>query len=105
MGTLTYDSKFTATIDDRILAHLQIVVWAKLRRGESFAFTWEESSRNGYGRSSIWLSSNISVVFEYFGGKPATINRAWVAALTKSANSPGGLRIVPEPSAGDPSGT
>lgn len=103
MGTLTYDSKLIATFDDRILAHVQTVVWAKLRRGEQFSFTWSEPARNGSGRTSVWISPNISLTFEYFGGKTPRINRAWIAALTKSANSPGGLHIVPEPT--DPDAT
>ena len=103
MGTLTYDSKLTATFDDRVLAHLQIVIWAKIRRGEPFSFTWTEPSRNGYGRTSIWLSPNISLAFEYFGGKTPLINKNWVNALSKSANSPGGLQLLPEPVAEDPS--
>ena len=50
MGTMTYDSKLVATFDDRVLAHLQVVIWAKLRRGESFSFTWTDSQRGGMGR-------------------------------------------------------
>lgn len=96
MGTLTYDSHLTATFDDRVLAHLQIVIWAKLRRGEQFAFTWTEPGR-GVGRTSIWISSNTPIAFQYFGGKSPVINRDWVTLLNKSANSPGGLQLVPEP--------
>lgn len=96
MGTLSYDSQVKATFDDRVLAHLQIVIWAKLRRGEQFAFTWTEPG-SGVGRVSIWMSSTIPIVFQYFGGKSPAINPAWVAALNKSANSPGGLQVVPEP--------
>ena len=97
MGTLTYDSKLTAQFDDRVLAHLQIVIWAKIRRGEPFSFTWTEPSRNGYGRTSIWISPHVALAFEYFGGKVTLINKSWVNALSKSANSPGGLQVVPEP--------
>jgi hypothetical protein len=32
MGTLTYDSKLAVSLDDRVLAHLQVVIWSKLRR-------------------------------------------------------------------------
>lgn len=96
MGTLTYDATVTTTLDDRVLAHLQIVIWAKLRRGEQFAFTWTEPG-SGVGRTSVWVSPNTSLVFQYFGGKAPAINRAWVAVLNKSANSAGGLQIVPEP--------
>jgi hypothetical protein len=80
-----------------VLAHLQIVIWAKIRRGEPFSFTWTEPSRNGYGRTSIWLSPNISLAFEYFGGKTPLINKHWINVLSKSANSPGGLQLIPEP--------
>lgn len=99
MGTLTYDSKVITTIDDRVLAHLQVVIWTKLRRGEQFAFTFSDQDRNGFGRTSIWISPSISLVFDFFGSKPPTLNPRWVDALTKSANSPGGLHLVPEPAA------
>lgn len=97
MGTLTYDSKLVASFDDRVLAHLQVVIWAKLRRGERFPFTWTDAGRGAFGRSSVWLSPSIPVAFEYFGGRAPRLNQAWVQALTKSANSAGGLKIVPEP--------
>lgn len=101
MGTLTYDSKLTGTFDDRVLAHLQVVIWSKLRRGEQFSFTWTEAQRSGYGRTSIWISPNIPIAFEFFGSKTPTINRDWLEALSRSANSVGGLQLVPEPSAPD----
>jgi hypothetical protein len=97
MGTLTYDSKFAVSFDDRILAHLQVVIWSKLRRGEHFSFTWTEPSRSGFGRTSIWLAPSIPLTFEYFGGRQARLNPSWVQILTKSANSPGGLVLTPEP--------
>jgi hypothetical protein len=99
VGLLTYDSKLTAAFDDRVLAHLQAVIWSKIRRGESFSFTWSESLADGSGRKSIWLSPNIPLVFEYFGSRPPALNPNWVQALTKSANSTGGLHLVPEPPA------
>ena len=97
MGTLTYDSKLTANFDDRVLAHLQVVIWAKLRRGEQFSFSWTEPGRNGLGRTSIWISPTISLAFEYYGSKTPALNRTWVEALSKSANSPAGLHLLPEP--------
>ena len=97
MGTLTYDSKLTATFDDRVLAHLQVVIWAKIRRGEQFSFTWTDPARNGYGRTSIWISPTTSLSFQYFGSKAPAINGQWVQLLTKSANSVGGLQLLPEP--------
>ena len=99
MGTLTYDSKLVATFDDRVLAHLQVVIWSKLRRGEQFSFTWVDPQRNGMGRTSIWVSPSISLTFDYFGSRMPALNAAWVDQLTKSANSPGGLVVLPEPGA------
>ncbi|MHC2999899.1 DUF7882 family protein [Microbacterium sp. HJ5] len=101
MGTLTYDSKVAVSIDDRVLAHLQVVIWGKLRRGEQFPFTWTDPMRSGMGRTSVWLSPHVPLTFEYFGSRQPRLNTAWVEALTKSANSPAGLSIVPEPD--DPS--
>jgi hypothetical protein len=102
MGTLTYDTRITASFDDRVLAHLQAVIWAKLRRGESFPFTWTDSTRSGFGRTSIWLSPNLSLSFEYFGSRQPRLNPAWIEALTKSANSPAGLSLLPEPDEAQP---
>lgn len=102
MGTMTYDSKLAVSFDDRVLAHLQVVIWSKLRRGENFSFTWTEPSRSGFGRSSIWLAPSISLTFEYFGSRQPRLNPAWVHQLTKSANSPGGLVLTAEPTDVDP---
>jgi hypothetical protein len=99
MGTLNYDSSFTADFDDRLLAHLQIVIGAKLRRNESFYFSWKDDARVGDGRTTIWLHPSISLVYKYFGSRMPMINRAWVEELTLAANTPSGLQIVREPDA------
>lgn len=99
MGTLTYDSRVVVSFDDRVLAHLQHVIWAKLRRGEAFPFTWTDPNHSGLGRTSVWLTPNATLSFQYFGGRAANLNPAWVDALNKAANSPAGLQIVPEPDA------
>src|SRR5690349_22007127 len=83
MGTLTYDSKLTVSLDDRVLAHLQPVIWSKLRRGEPFSFTWTDPMRPGLGRTSVWLSPNIPLAFEYFGSRAPRLNPLWLDALSK----------------------
>ena len=56
MGSLLYGNPGTEiSFDDRALMHLQVVITAKLRRRESFLFTWTNSADAGSGRSSIWL--------------------------------------------------
>ncbi|MBT2501679.1 ATP-dependent DNA ligase [Curtobacterium sp. ISL-83] len=102
MGKLVYDSTFTAEFDDRLLTHLQIVIATKLRRGESFMFSWRDDRDAGDGRTAIWLDRSLPLVFRYSGGRVPAINRAWVEALSMTAVSSGGLRIVPEPA--DPGG-
>lgn len=97
MGKFTYDSTLVVDFDDRVLAHLQIVIGAKLRRNESFYFSWRDDSSVGNGRSVVWLHPSISIVYKFHGGRPPSINRAWIEDLMTTANSSGGLRIVPEP--------
>lgn len=98
MGLFKYD-KITASFDDRVLAHLQPVIWGKLRRGESFAFTWNDGVNEGSGRKSVWLAQGVPISFEYFGSRAPVLNPQWVQLLTKSANSPAGLQLIPEPPA------
>ena len=97
MGTLTYDSKFAVSFDDRVLAHLQVVIWSKLRRREPFAFTVVVPAGQGSGRTSMWMSSNVSVTFQYYSTARQTLNTLWIDALIASANSPTGLQVVDEP--------
>ncbi len=97
MGRLTYDSTLTADFDDRVLAHLQVVIGAKLRRGESFQFSWRDDPATGEGRSSLWMDQSVPLAFKYYGSRAPVLNPAWVEALMLAANSVSGLRIVPEP--------
>jgi len=99
MGKLTYDSTLNVDFDDRVLAHIQVVVGAKLRRGEPFYFTWRDDPKSGDGRSSIWMHPGIPISFKYYGSRSPSLNREWVEALMVTANSSGGLQIVPEPRA------
>jgi hypothetical protein len=98
MGKLLYgDSGIEIEFDDRALTHLQIVIGAKLRRGESFFFSWKDDPAIGDGRSSIWMDSAIPLYFKFFGGKMPTLNREWLEILTSSANSGQGLIFSEEP--------
>nr|WP_241985128.1 MULTISPECIES: ATP-dependent DNA ligase [Cryobacterium] len=97
MGMLTYgNGKIEVEFDDRTLAHLQLVIIAKLRRRESFVFTWTNSKIVGHGRTSIWIDPSIPLQFQYLGNRSPTINRSWVDALMDSANSSSGLILTNE---------
>ena len=98
MGSLVYGSKnMEVSFDDRALMHLQIVITAKLRRGESFIFSWINSAEAGSGRSSIWLDPSSTLLYRFSGSRTPAINRGWIETLMLSANSPGGLFFTSEP--------
>ena len=93
MGTLVYDGGDAAELDDRTLAHLQVIIVNKLRRQESFPFTWSDERRS----MTIWLSPTTPIAFVYHGNRRPRLNRVWLEQLALMANSVGGLMIVPEP--------
>lgn len=94
MGSLHYGSPpATFEFDDRTLAHVELVVLAKLRRNESFALNIDEPKG---GRSTLWINSSSTLRFE-FSTATHEINRDWLDDLIDSANTTVGMRIVPEP--------
>jgi hypothetical protein len=97
MGKFIYDSTLTVDFEDRVLAHLHLVIGAKIRRGESFFFSWKDDPQNGDGRSIVWIYPTAPIVFKFYGGRPPAINRHWIDALMLTANSSQGLQLVPEP--------
>ena len=97
MGKFTYDGIVKVDFDDRLLAHLQAVIGAKLRRAESFHFTWKDDNSIGDGRTTVWLHPRVALVYKYYGSRRPALNRAWVDALMYNANSVTGLYVVPEP--------
>ncbi|GEP48113.1 ATP-dependent DNA ligase [Microbacterium saccharophilum] len=97
MGKLTYDRVVKVDFEDRQLAHLQLVIGTKLRRGESFHFSWKDDTSIGDGRTTIWVHPHCSLVYKYYGSRRPQLNMAWVEALAYTANSPSGLYLVPEP--------
>ncbi len=95
MGKLIYGRDSSIEIEDRLLAHLKLAVVAKLRRDEKFTLSW--THENDGGRSTIWVHPAIPLQFKFDGSRAPVINRAWVEALMMSANSTGGLQMIPEP--------
>jgi hypothetical protein len=99
MGKLVYDRVVSVDFEDRVLAHLQVVIGMKLRRQESFYFSWKDDQAVGDGRTTIWLHPNVSLLYKYYGSRQPQISPAWIHALELSANTNIGLQIVPEPKA------
>ena len=105
MGRFIYEGSAKIEVEDRALRHLQLVMTAKLRRGEPFPYTWKEDASIGRGRITVWIHAGSSMVFKYVGSRQPEVNRAWVDALAYTANSPSGLYLVPEPAGSAVTGT
>ena len=93
MGMLVYNGRMTLHIDDRVLAHLQVVVINKLRRRESFTFTWDDGTQEAV----CWIGPSIPLEFTYSGNRRPLLNREWLELMAMSANANSGLVVMPEP--------
>ncbi|WP_213813971.1 ATP-dependent DNA ligase [Glaciihabitans sp. dw_435] len=98
MGKLLYgESKLEIEFDDRVLAHLHLVISAKLRRHEGFFFSWKDDPTVGNGRSSIWIEKSIPLYFVFSSPVRHAINKDWLEQLSVSANQTQGLYLIDEP--------
>jgi hypothetical protein len=115
VGTLFYGSpSLELQFDDWTLSHLQVVIGSKLRRGESFFFSWAkvtdgdgeeavDEQRAGdartieEGKSTVWLSPGVPLMFTYSVGQAPNLNMTWLHRLAEAANSGRGLVLLPEP--------
>ncbi len=95
MGRLVYGARgMQIEIEDRLLAHVQAVVFAKLRRREPFPLGWVESASDGSGRRMIWINETLELAFEYAGSRPIDLDRDMLEEMTTRANSTSGLQLA-----------
>ncbi|MCU1578317.1 MAG: hypothetical protein JWP19_521 [Rhodoglobus sp.] len=105
MGTLYYgDGRYAIPIEDRALSHLKVVIVNKLRRGESFTFSWVKDQAQGGGRGTIWLDPAIPLAFDFSGSRAPQLNRNWLEALALEAGSTRGLVLTDESSVPEDTG-
>lgn len=95
MGKLVYGS-VTFDLDDRLLAHLQVIVGMKLRRSENFFVSWRNPSEVGSGRQSVWIDNGQHLAFIYEGSRIPAVNREWVETMSASAHTNFGLQLTDE---------
>ncbi|HEY1529408.1 MAG TPA: ATP-dependent DNA ligase [Galbitalea sp.] len=95
MGYFTYE-QLVVKIDDRTLAHVQVVIVNKLRKGERFLMSWKDSPSVGDGRSSVWISPDSALHFKFEGSRPPILNPDWIQLLHESADSSRGLIVMAE---------
>ena len=93
MGQFVYDNGRAIEIDDRALAHLQVVIVDKLRRGEHFAVSMSDGKR----LAMMWVGPSTPLQFIYHGSRLARLNRAWIEELATNAGVTGVLALSPEP--------
>jgi len=94
VGELIYDSNGNAsTFDDRVLAHLQVVIIDKLRRGEKFPFTFLDEHRR---ERTLMMSPAVPLQFVYSSTREPQLNEAWLQRLAQLAGTTAGLVLVPE---------
>lgn len=80
-------------IDDRMLAHVKVVVATKLRRGESFTLSWVHGADEPVGRSTIWLQPSIPLRFVFESEQPEALDQNLLKRLANDANSSRGLSL------------
>lgn len=98
MGKLIYGTPgVEVEFDDRVLAHLRVVIVTKLRRGESFTMQYAYGTAGNAGHASLWMHPSIPLQFTFAGSKEPTLNRAWIEALMLGASTTVGLQLLPEP--------
>ena len=98
MGSLIYgNSGIEIAFDDRVLAHLELVINAKLRRRESFMLSWRDTPAVGDGRSAVWLDTAIPLYFRYSGSRIPLIDKEWLEELVMEASSTRGLVLTEDP--------
>jgi hypothetical protein len=83
-------------MEDRALAHLQVVITTKLRRGEGFLIQWDRPAENGSGRGGFWIHPNVDLTFEYDGGREPSLDHDELDRMMMAAAANGGLRITAE---------
>ncbi|WP_181110633.1 ATP-dependent DNA ligase [Rathayibacter sp. AY1B8] len=102
MGKLHYNSSSEHDFEDRLLAHLQLVIGTKLGKGESFCLSWKNAVDVRSGRRSVWLHHSILFEFAFASSRPPSINTAWVRQLLQDSYTVNGLRISRNPTRAEP---
>ena len=98
MGALIYGHpSVDIKLEDRVLAHLQVIFSEKLRRNEGFHFSWAEPEIAGGGRSIIWVHPAMPLYFRYSGSRAPSLNGTWLEEMTRAVNGSAGLILREEP--------
>lgn len=94
MGVLAYGAeRMCFHFSDDVLAHLQAVITAKLRRGEPFFLCWRDPRDVGGGRSAVWLHPAVPIGFHFDDATRPPLDRQLLEEMSIAALSPAGLDL------------
>jgi hypothetical protein len=94
MGTLYYGAGRTAiNVEDRLLAHLKVVITSKLRRNEPFLISWDEPVDNGSGRGSVFIHPMCDLVYRFDGSRSPELDQNLLESMAAESMSNRGLVI------------
>ncbi|WP_208007510.1 ATP-dependent DNA ligase [Labedella endophytica] len=92
MGALTYGTR-EIPVEDRLLAHLSVVMTQKLRRREGFLLTLPSGDRRLHAES-FWISANSDLSFSYSGNRIPSFNQDWLEKMMNESFSSQGLDLT-----------
>jgi hypothetical protein len=94
VGTLYYGSARTPiAIDDRVLAHVKVVITAKLRRNESMLVSWEEPLEKGSGRGSVFVHPTCDLIYRFDGSRQPELDQKLLETMAAESMSSRGLVV------------
>ncbi|WP_336991013.1 DUF7882 family protein [Leucobacter sp. VD1] len=95
MGHLIYGGT-RYEFEDRQLAHLQLALERSLSRHGSFRMSWFPAADEDTQKTSLWMTPDVALDFEYGDSTPPQINEAWVAIMERASHTPLGLVLISE---------
>ena len=94
MGTLHFGSTRTPLhLDDRLLAHLEIVITSKLRRGEGLLLWWVQPGDDTPRRGACWITSATELLYLFDSVDVVAIDRDELERLSVESNSSRGIQL------------
>lgn len=96
LGTLIYGKQQEYELDDRTLAHVKVVVTARLRKRESFFLSWTRRGGSGPASVSLWIAPSVPLVFRFSTAEQEKLSRRWIESLMRLSYAEHSLVITPE---------
>lgn len=75
------------------------MIGQKLRRDESFLFSWSQDPDLSPAKTSVWVDKSIPLIFLCTLDQGHNLNHAWLELLAASATTAQGIQLMAEPSA------